>query len=102
MVEDAAIKERNPKAWALTSGGSIYISDSIPAELADVVGYHEAIHAAKQTGNDRYLDFLENTGEYISLSGDRTAEVMGMIIKQRFHGSKRPVRPNTAGTDDGF
>ena len=88
MVEDAAIKERNPKAWALTSGGSIYISDSIPAELADVVGYHEAIHAAKQTGNDRYLDFLENTGEYISLSSDRTAEVMGMIIKQRFHGSK--------------
>lgn len=88
VVEDAAIKERNPKAWALTSGGSIYISDSIPAELADVVGYHEAIHAAKQTGNDRYLDFLENTGEYISLSSDRTAEVMGMIIKQRFHGSK--------------
>lgn len=88
VVEDAAIKERNPKDWALTSGGSIYISDSIPAELADVVGYHEAIHAAKQTGNDRYLDFLENTGEYISLSSDRTAEVMGMIIKQRFHGSK--------------
>lgn len=88
VVEDAAIKERNPKAWALTSGGSIYISDSIPAELADVVGYHEAIHAAKQTGNDRYLDFLENTGEYISLSSDRTAEAMGMIIKQRFHGSK--------------
>ena len=88
VVEDAAIKERNPKAWALTSGGSIYISDSIPAELADVVGYHEAIHAAKQTGNDRYLDFLKNTGEYISLSSDRTAEVMGMIIKQRFHGSK--------------
>ena len=66
MVEDAAIKERNPKAWALTSGGSIYISDSIPAELADVVGYHEAIHAAKQTGNDRYLDFLEILGNILA------------------------------------
>lgn len=38
VVEDTAIKERNPGAWALTSGGRIYISDSIPAELADVVG----------------------------------------------------------------
>ena len=41
-MEDAAIKERNPNAWALTSGGRIYISGSIPAELADVVGCHEA------------------------------------------------------------
>lgn len=41
MVEDAAIKEKNPNAWALTSGGSVYISDSVPEELAGVVGYHE-------------------------------------------------------------
>ena len=39
MVEDAAIKEKNPNAWALTSGGSVYISDSVPEELAGVVGY---------------------------------------------------------------
>ena len=32
--------------------------------------------------------FSKILGEYISLSSDRTAEVMGMIIKQRFHGSK--------------
>ena len=52
MVEDAAIKEKNPNAWALTSGGSVYISDSVPEELAGVVGYHEAVHAARQQGQE--------------------------------------------------
>src|SRR5699024_2337120 len=64
VVEDAAINERHRNAWALTSGGSIYISDSIPAELADVVGYHEAVHAARQRSQEQYRDFLDRTGDY--------------------------------------
>ena len=86
VVEDAAIKERNPNAWALTSGGSIYISDSIPAELADVVGYHEAVHAAKQRGDTQYLNLLEDTGEHIDFGNNRTQKVLGVILKRRFPG----------------
>ena len=86
MVEDAAIKERNPNAWALTSGGNIYISDSIPAELADVVGYHEAVHAAKQKGDTQYLNLLEDTGEHIEFGSNQAQKVLGVILKRRFPG----------------
>ena len=86
VVEDAAIKERNPNAWALTSGGNIYISDSIPAELADVVGYHEAVHAAKQKGDTQYLNLLEDTGEHIEFGSNQAQKVLGVILKRRFPG----------------
>ena len=80
VVEDAAIKEKNPNAWALTSGGSVYISDSVPEELAGVVGYHEAVHAARQQGQAQYRDFLENTGDYIDFTSNQSAEIMDMIL----------------------
>ena len=86
MVEDAAIKEKNPNAWALTSGGSVYISDSVPEELAGVVGYHEAVHAARQQGQAQYRDFLENTGDYIDFTSNQSAEIMDMILGRRFPG----------------
>ena len=86
MVEDAAIKERNPKAWALTSGGSIYISDSVPAELADVVGFHETVHAAKQKENPQYLDMLENSEDYINYQNDRAKQVLDVVLQARFPG----------------
>ena len=60
-VEDAAIQAANPAAWALTSGGTIDLSDSIPADLADAVGFHEAVHAAKQRGTPEYLTLLSGT-----------------------------------------
>lgn len=86
VVEDAAIKERNRNAWALTSGGSIYISDSIPAELADVVGYHEAVHAARQRSQEQYRDFLDRTGDYIALQSNRAKQVLNVILESRFTG----------------
>ena len=86
VVEDAAIKEKNPNAWALTSGGSVYISDSVPEELAGVVGYHEAVHAARQQGQAQYRDFLENTGDYIDFTSNQAAEIMDMILGRRFPG----------------
>lgn len=86
VVEDAAIKERNPKAWALTSGGSIYISDSVPAELADVVGFHETVHAAKQKENPQYLDMLENSEDYINYQNDRAKQVLDVVLQARFPG----------------
>lgn len=86
VVEDAAIKGKNPNAWALTSGGSVYISDSVPEELAGVVGYHEAVHAARQQGQAQYRDFLENTGDYIDFTSNQAAEIMDMILGRRFPG----------------
>lgn len=86
VVEDAAIKERNPKAWALTSGGSIYISDSVPAELADVVGFHETVHAAKQKENPQYLNILENSDDYINYQNDRAKQVLDVVLQARFPG----------------
>ena len=86
VVEDSAIKERSPGSWALTSGGRIYISDSVPADLADVVGYHEAIHAAKQTGNQQYRDFVDDVGGYIDFQSDRAAYVLGLVTEDRFPG----------------
>ena len=80
VVEDAAIKEKNPNAWALTSGGSVYISDSVPEELAGVVGYHEAVHAARQQGQAQYRDFLENTGDYIDFTSNQSAEIMDCLL----------------------
>lgn len=86
VVEDAVIKERNPNAWALTSGGNIYISDSVPAELADVVGYHEAVHAAKQQGADEYLEFLDRTDDFIDFGTERSQFVIELLSKERFSG----------------
>ena len=86
VVDDAAIKERNPGAWALTSGGRIYISDGVPAELADVVGHHEAIHAAKQSENQQYRDFVDDVGSYIDFRSDRAAYILGLVIEDRIPG----------------
>ena len=86
VVEDAAIKEQNPTAWALTSGGNIYISDKIPAELADVVGFHEAVHAAKQRRDTQYLNLLEDTGKHIDFGSNQAQKVLGVILKRRFSG----------------
>ena len=87
VVEDTAIKERNPGAWALTSGGRIYISDSIPAELADVVGYHEAVHAAKQNENESYLELLNRTDDEVSFGSQKAQDVINLLAGRRFNGA---------------
>lgn len=86
VVDDAAIKERNPNAWALTSGGKVYISNRIPADLADVVGYHEAVHAAKQNENQNYRAFIENTLGYISKESPETTRILDLLSSTRFGG----------------
>ena len=86
VVEDSAIKTRNRNAWAITSGGNVYISDSIPAELAEVVGFHEAVHAAKQRGDGKYRDFLERTDEFLNFESGRTEFVFRIIAESRFDG----------------
>ena len=84
MVDDAAIKERNPNAWALTSGGKVYISNRIPADLADVVGFHEAVHAAKQNESPNYRAFIENTLGYISKESPETTRILDLLSSTRF------------------
>ena len=86
MVDDAAIKERNPNAWALTSGGKVYISNRIPADLADVVGFHEAVHAAKQNESPNYRAFIENTLGYISKESAETTRILDLLSSTRFGG----------------
>ena len=86
VVDDAAIKAKNQKAWALTSGGSVYISNSIPAELANVVGFHEAVHAAKQKGSGEYLDFLNRTDDFVEFGTERSYLVMELLSEARFPG----------------
>ena len=86
MVDDAAIKERNPNAWALTSGGKVYISNRIPADLADVVGFHEAVHAAKQNESPNYRAFIENTLGYISKESPETTRILDLLSSTRFGG----------------
>ena len=87
VVDDAAIKKRSPGAWALTSGGRIYISDSIPAELADVVGYHEAVHAAKQNENESYLELLNRTDDEVSFGSQKAQDVINLLAGRRFNGA---------------
>lgn len=86
MVDDAAIKERNPNAWALTSGGKVYISNRIPADLADVVGFHEAVHAAKQNKSQNYRAFIEKTLGYISKGSQETTRILDLLSSTRFSG----------------
>lgn len=88
MVEDAAIKATNPAAWALTSGGKIYLSDSIPADLADVVGFHEAVHAAKQKGTPEYLILLSETSAKLNPASDRTEMVLNLLAGARMSGKQ--------------
>ena len=86
VVDDAAIKERNPNAWALTSGGKVYISNRIPADLADVVGFHEAVHAAKQNKSQNYRAFIEKTLGYISKGSQETTRILDLLSSTRFSG----------------
>lgn len=88
VVEDAAIKATNPAAWALTSGGKIYLSDSIPADLADVVGFHEAVHAAKQKGTPEYLILLSETSAKLNPASDRTEMVLNLLAGARMSGKQ--------------
>ncbi len=84
-VDDATLKGRNPNAWAITSDGTIYISDAIPAELADVVGYHEVIHAVKQNGNRNYLDFADTVGSRINLANAQPM-ALELVVQSRYPG----------------
>lgn len=86
VVSDEALKARNPSAWALTSGGTVYISDKLPSDLVDVIGYHEVIHAARQRGDASYHAFLNQSNDNIDFFTQRTQDVLGTIIESRFPG----------------
>lgn len=85
VVDDATIKSRNQSAWAVTNDGKIYISDSVPEELADVVGYHEAVHALKQRGSRQYDDLVNRIGEQLNY-GENVDQILGIILKSRLKG----------------
>ena len=85
-VDDSALKARSPRTWALTSGGRIYISDSIPAELSDVVGYHEVVHAIRQQGDQAYQGFLSDEYPMLDHRGEQTQDILDLVVESRFPG----------------
>ena len=86
VISDAVLKSRNPSAWALTSDGTVYISDKLPADLAGVIGYHEAVHATRQRGDAAYHEFLNQSSDAIDFFTQRTQDVLGTIVESRFPG----------------
>lgn len=87
-VEDAVIKARSPRAWALTSDGTIYISNSVPEELADIVGYHEVVHAVRQRGDQTYQAFLDQVGGMLDNQSEATDRLLGVVLRSRFKGKQ--------------
>ena len=86
VVDDAVLKARNQNAWAVTSGGKIYISDAVPAELADAVGYHESVHAIRQQNNEAYHRFLSDESSLFDRSSETSKDLLDLVVDTRFPG----------------
>lgn len=86
IVDDAALKARNPNAWAVTNGGKIYISDAVPAELADAVGYHECVHVLRQQDNEAYHGFLSDESHLLNRSSETAMDLLDLVVDARFPG----------------
>ena len=86
IVDDAALKARNPNAWAVTNGGKIYISDAVPAELADAVGYHESVHVLRQQDNEAYHGFLSDESRLLNRSSETAMVLLDLVVDARFAG----------------
>lgn len=86
IVDDAALKARNPNAWAVTNGGKIYISDAVPAELADAVGYHESVHVLRQQDNEAYHGFLSDESHLLNRSSETAMDLLDLVVDARFPG----------------
>ncbi len=86
IVDDAALKARNPNAWAVTNGGKIYISDAVPAELADAVGYHESVHVLRQQDNEAYHGFLSDESRLLNRSSETAMDLLDLVVDARFPG----------------
>ena len=86
VVDDTALKTRNPNAWAVTNGGKIYISDAIPAELADAVGYHECVHVLRQQDNEAYHGFLSDESRLLKRSSEMAMDLLDLVADTRFPG----------------
>ena len=83
VVENAAIKGLNPEAWAVTSNGKVYISDAVPADLADVVGYHEVVHCLKHHREPRYMEFLDEVGTDLNNQAEATKALLEIVMEGR-------------------
>ena len=86
MVEDSALKQLNPGALAMTSGGTICLSDAIEPNMVDTVSYHEVVHAVKQRGSTEYKAFLGDMGDKVDFLSPSIERVMGVVLKSRYNG----------------
>ena len=86
VVEDAAIKGHDPddsNVWALTINGKVYISDAVPADLADAVGYHEVVHCLKHHREPRYMEFLDEVGTDLNNQAEATKALLEIVMEGR-------------------
>ena len=70
----------------MTSGGTVLLSDKIPPELAEPVGYHEVVHAVRQRGSEVYRAFLSRLDDRVNFSADQAVFVLDTVVKSRFAG----------------
>ena len=84
VVEDSALKQLNPCALAMTSNGTICLSDAIEADMVDTVSYHEVVHAVKQRGSVEYKAFLGAVGGRLNFQSPSLDFVLHTVRKSRF------------------
>ena len=84
VVEDSALKQLNPGALAMTSNGTICLSDAIEADMVDTVSYHEVVHAVKQRGSVEYKAFLGAVGGRLNFQSPSLDFVLHTVRKSRF------------------
>ncbi len=88
VIADHALRKRRNNALATTSNGTVYISDAIPADLAEPIGYHEAVHAVRQRGDAEYLEFVENLGRYLDIGNQQMEGFLELISEGKAYQQK--------------
>ena len=84
VVEDGVLKQQSPRALAMTSGGTICLSDAMEEDLVDIVSYHEVVHAVKQRGSAEYRAFLGDVGGRLNFQSPSLDFVLHTVRKSRF------------------
>lgn len=70
VVKDSVWDQTHHSAPAFSAKGQIYLKQSIPGEIRDMVVPHEATHVMKQLEYQPYLDFVNRIPEMLVMSDE--------------------------------
>ncbi len=70
VVKDSVWDQNHHSAPAFSAKGQIYLKQSIPGEIRDMVVPHEATHVMKQLEYQPYLDFVNRIPEMLVMSDE--------------------------------